>query len=131
MSAPRKPKSRLASGKISAELAARLDRSPPGEPFRSVVLLETPGIPPTSRRQSRAERTAAVQAVKDSARLALEVVDHILHDLGGRRLSAAPDALGSIRVETPPAGVYRLALLKEVRAVLEDQSIAPLPPSSR
>jgi len=43
-------------------------------------------------------------------------------------MSAAPDALGSIRVEVTPEGIYRLAHLKEVKAVLEDQGVSPLPP---
>ena len=65
--------------------------------------------------------------MKDAALSALTIVDDVLDQLGGRRLSASPDALGTVRVEATPEGIYRLAHLKEVKAVLEDQGIVPLP----
>ena len=114
--------------KISAEFAARLDQSPPDQALRSIVLLETETGGGGRKAPSREGRRAAVTAVKQSAKLALRRVDEVLERIGGHRLSAVPDALGSIRVEVTPEGIYRLAHLKEVKAVLEDQGLSPLPP---
>jgi hypothetical protein len=127
MAAARKPKMQPERDKISAEFAARLSRSPSDTPLRSIVLLEIGGEAAVPKRPSRMDRKAAVARVKEAARSALTVVDDLLERLGGRRLSPSPDALGSIRVEATPEGLYRLAHLKQVRAVLEDQGIAPLP----
>jgi hypothetical protein len=126
MAAARKPQ----RDKISAEFAARLDQSPPDQALRSIVLLETETAGGGGREPpSRERRRAAVTAVKQSAQLALKTVDEVLERIGGRRLSAAPDALGSVRVEVTPEGIYRLAHLKEVKALLEDQGLFPLPPA--
>lgn len=114
--------------KISAEFAARLARGPADRPCRSIVLLRTNAGSARRKRPGKDERMAAVEAVKASAQSALKVVDELLERIGGRRLSAAPDALGSIRVEVTPEGIYRLAHLKEVKAVLEDQGVSALPP---
>jgi hypothetical protein len=114
--------------KISAEFAARLARGPADRPCRSIVLLQTGAGSDAPKHPGRSQRKAAVAAVKESAQKALEVVDEVLERIGGRRLSAAPDALGSIRVEVTPEGIYKLAHLKEVKAVLEDQGLSPLPP---
>lgn len=127
MAAARKP----LRDKISSEFAARLDQVPAGRPCRSIVLLETGPGSAGPKRPTRAERKAAAEAVKSSTQSALKVVDDVLLRLGGRRLSPAPDALGSIRVEVTPEGIYTLAHLKEVKAVLEDQGMsAPRPPGS-
>ncbi len=113
--------------KISAEFAARLQQAPADRPCKSIVLLETDDRPVKPEPPATARRKAAVEAVKASARSALKVVDEVLERSGGRRLSEAPDALGSIRVEVTPEGLFRLAHLKEVKAVLEDQNVFPLP----
>ena len=128
MSAARDPHPK--PDKISAEFAARLDRSPSDKPVRSLLILETGAKAGGSNRQSRSDRESTVKAVKESARSALSVVDKVLDQLGGRRLSPLPDALGTIRVEATPEGLYRLTQLNVVRAVLEDQGIAPLPEPS-
>ena len=52
-----------------------------------------------------------------------EGVDEVLARFGGRRLSDAPDALGSLPVETTCAGIHALAECDGVSAVLEDQPI--------
>jgi hypothetical protein len=114
--------------KISAEFAARLAQGPADRPCRSIVLLQMSTGSARPKRPAKGERKAAVKAVKAAAQSALKVVDEVLQGIGGRRLSAAPDALGSIRVEVTPEGIYRLAHLKEVKAVLEDQGLSPLPP---
>lgn len=124
MAAARKPQ----RDKISAEFAARLEQGPADRPCKSIVLLQTNLGSAGPKRPTRTERKAAVEAARFSAQSALKVVDEVLGQIGGRRLSSAPDALGSIRVEVTPEGVYRLAHLKEVKAVLEDQGVSPLPP---
>ncbi len=120
MAAARKPQ----RDKISAEFAVRLQQGPADQPCRSIVLLQTDAAAASPKEPTRAERKAAVNALKVSARSALKVVDEVLEQSGGRRLSDAPDALGSIRVEATPDGIYKLAHLKEVKAVLEDQGVS-------
>ncbi len=123
MAAARKP----LRDKISAEFAARLKQGPPARPCRSIVLLQTDAGAAPPRQPTRAVRKATVEALKAAAQSALRVVDEVLEQSGGRRLSDAPDALGSIRVEVTPEGIYKLAHLKEVKAVLEDQGLSKLP----
>ncbi len=123
MAAPRKPQ----RDKISAEFASRLQQGPADRPCRSIVLLQTDARATGSKQPTRAERKAAVDALKAAAQSALKVVDEVLEQSGGRRLSDVPDALGSIRVEVTPEGIYKLAHLKEVKAVLEDQGVSKLP----
>jgi hypothetical protein len=124
MAAARRPQ----RDKISAEFASRLDQSPPDQALRTIVLLDTGSGKGGRRLPSRDRRRAAVTAVKQSAQLALKTVDEVLERIGGRRLSTTPDALDSIRVEVTPEGIYMLAHLKQVKAVLEDQGLFPLPP---
>ncbi len=124
MPAARKPQ----RDKISAEFAARLAQGPADRPCRSIVLLQTNPPPAGPKRPGKDERKAAFEAVRSSAQSALQVVDKVLERIGGRRLSDSPDALGSIRVEVKPEGIYKLAHLKEVKAVLEDQGVSTLPP---
>ena len=63
---------------------------------------------PRGQRQSRAERKAAIEAVRTSAEQALGDIDHTLQRFGGARLAARPDALGSIPIETTVAGIQAL-----------------------
>jgi hypothetical protein len=75
------------------------------------------------RRQSTAEREAAVAETKAGAAELLPEIDRLLGEVGGRRLSQAPDALGTILVETTRAGLRRLSASSCVKAVLEDQPL--------
>ena len=111
--------------KISREFGNRLAGMPPEEKVQAVVVLERNSAKrPTSRRQDRAERALAIEAVKKSAGTALAQMDKTLKEFGGRRLQADLTALGTITVEATPAGIKALALSKGVRAVLEDQRMS-------
>lgn len=110
--------------RISAEFATRLDRLGPDQKVRAVVLLGTEGTQSsTARRQSYAERQAAIEAMRSLGERALGDIDDILERFDGKRLSEGPDALGSITVETTPPGIRALATSEWVRAIVEDQDI--------
>src|SRR5262245_4365412 len=114
--------------KISAEFAARLARLEPQQKVRAIVLINIDTASgAVGRRQSHAERQAAIQAVRASAEQALGDIDTILERFDGERLASRPDALGSIPVTTTPAGVQALAASERVKAILEDQRIYPHP----
>lgn len=110
--------------KISAGFAARLKRLEPSDKVHTIVLLRTGDVTsPPGKRQSRAEREAAVEAMRSSAGEALAEIDEILEHTNGRRFADAPDALGSIPVESTPAGIQALASSEWVKAIIEDQPI--------
>ncbi|OGG43664.1 MAG: hypothetical protein A3F84_25795 [Candidatus Handelsmanbacteria bacterium RIFCSPLOWO2_12_FULL_64_10] len=110
--------------KISPEFAARLDRLEPQQRVRAMILLRAEGPGKLAgQRQSRAERRAAVEAMRKSAEQALIEIDGILEHFGGQRQAERPDVLGTISVETTPAGIQAIAASKSVKAVLEDQAI--------
>lgn len=114
--------------KISPEFNARLLRLRPEQKVRAIVMLRTKGIElPPGRRQSRVYRGAVVEAIRKSVESALIDIDEILKLFDGKRLATNVDALGSIPVETTPAGITALAACDHVKAVLEDQVISPLP----
>lgn len=114
----------LGKEKISPAFAARLARLRPGQTIHAIVLLRGNNTEmPTTRRQSRAERKAAIEARKQAAEEALYAIDGILEDLGGERLADHPDALGSIPIEATAASIDALAESDRVIAILEDQAI--------
>ena len=114
---------RKVPGKVSPGLASQLERLRPGEKVRVVVMLRTPAAGSGRRRTSSADRDAAVEAVKESARNALVEVDDILERFGGRRLADSPDALGSVPIKATAPAIYALARSRKVKAIMEDQSI--------
>jgi hypothetical protein len=113
--------------KISAAFRARLNRMNPQQKVRAIAVLRlgdaevTPG-----RRQSPAERQAAIEAMHKSAEPALVEIDRILRHFGGKRLASSVNALGSVPVESTPDGITALASLDSVKAILEDQPISLL-----
>ena len=110
--------------KISPEFITRLDHLGPREKVRAIVLLHTGAVGRSSGgRQSRAEREAKVEALRQFAKEALQDVDDILARYDGQRLARGPDALGSLPVETTAAGIKALTTSEWVKAVLEDQDI--------
>lgn len=110
--------------KISSEFSSRLARLGPGDKVHAFVLLRTGGTSNrSSKRQSRDERKAAVEASRKSAERALTDIDTILQRHDGRRLARRPNALGSMPVETTAAGIKALASSRWVQAILEDQPI--------
>lgn len=111
--------------KISPEFEARLSGLPSKKKIRAVVLIENQGrdgkdSQPVSR---AAMRRRALSAAKRSAKDALPQLDNILLKHDGRKLAPSVDALGSIAVETTPAGIRALAKSIHVKAILEDQAI--------
>ena len=89
---------------LSAQFRHRLEGSLVGTTVRAVVVLGEDGA-------------------------ALRILDEELSAGGGERLSPGPNALGTVTVRAPAATVIRLASLRGVEAVLEDQAIDPaLPP---
>lgn len=108
--------------KISSEFASRLARFGSERKVRAVVLLQTKGAASrVSRRQSPVERGVAIETIQKSAQQALGEIDNILKRFGGRRLTDTPDSVGSILVETTPAGINSLVESKSVNAILENQ----------
>ena len=113
--------------KLSPEFRARLDRLGSKQKVRAIVVLEAIDASGSSgRRQSRAERKAALEAVRKSAGAALAQIDDTLEPFHGSRLSWNPNVLGSILVEANAAGIMALAESKYVKAILEDQPISLL-----
>ena len=109
------------NGKISSEFAARLDSLEPQQKIRAIVLLNAKNTRRSNtQRQSRAERQAAIEAIRKSAEQALGDIDNTLERFNGKRLSENPDALASILVEATAAGINALAESEKVRAILED-----------
>jgi hypothetical protein len=118
--------------KLSTEFKARLDRLGPQQKVRAIVMLHGKDTGKTpARRQSSAERQAAIESVRKSAEQALVDIDRILECFDGQRLAKSPDALGSISVETTAAGITALASCGHVKAILEDQPISLLAGSKR
>lgn len=115
------------AAKISPAFDKRLASLPPDVPVRAILVLHS-HVPPktTERRLTREERQARIQAMRRSAQASLSTIDAILHRLGGSRLSDQPTALGTITVETNPAGIFAFAATDEVQAILEDQPIERL-----
>jgi hypothetical protein len=111
--------------KVSGALASRLDRLPRDETIQLIVRLNTPPMhdPPGDRAARRANRAAAVDAVRVAARSALSEVDEILARFHGRRLSPDVNALGTILVETTAEGAHALAASRQVRTLLDNQSV--------
>ena len=80
----------------------------------------------TGKRQSRIERQAAIQSVRESASQSLANIAEIIQYFDGQVLVDCPDALGSIPVEITAAGIVALAKSEVVKAVMEDRSIYPV-----
>ena len=113
--------------KISAPFRSRLSKLSAREKVRALVLVRTGQVAKgTGRRQSAAERKAAVDAIKAATTAALPEIDEILGQFDGRRLADVPNAMGCLPVETTSAGVEAIAQSELVEAILEDQPISLL-----
>jgi len=101
-------------------------RSDSGGSVHAVVLLNTTkssGVD-DRKRPDHSRRQAAIDALRRSASMALVDIDEILARFGGRRLSDAPTALGTIIVETNAEGIAALAKSEHVKAVMQDQPVS-------
>ena len=113
--------------KISPAFKARLEHLKPQQRIRVIVMLHLRVITRKStQRQSRAERQAAIDAIRKSGESVLPDLDKILQQFGGKRLADSVNALGSVPVETTAAGVIALADYERVSTILEDQKISLL-----
>jgi hypothetical protein len=111
-------------GRIGPELDRRLRASRPDDRLRVVLLVAAaPAGAVAPRRRRRAETGARMRA---AAHDLLPAVDSLLTAHGGERLSAEATVLGTLAVETTPAGVQALACLPAVEAVLGDQELVPM-----
>ncbi len=92
---------------------------------RAIVMLETePAARGTGRRALRTHRKKLTEAMQRSVEAAADDIAEVLEKFGGRRLEHQLDALGSLAVETTPAGIKALSECPRVRAILEDQSLS-------
>lgn len=113
--------------KLSSEFASRLRHLSPDQTIRVVVLLRVQDAARlTGKRQTAAERQAAIETMRQSAAQALQDIDSIVQNSGGRRLTDSPDLLGSIALETNADGIQHLAQSDWVQAILEDQKVSSL-----
>ena len=112
--------------KISPAVLARLTRLGPKQRLRAIIVLDTPE--PTTgssgRRPSRGERQAVIDEIRKRASQALKDIDDILTRFSGKRLSEYPTALGTIAVESTPAGIAALSESNYVKAILQDQPVS-------
>jgi hypothetical protein len=91
---------------------------------RVIVLLQVQSIEQMAgKRQSRLERQATIQSVRESAAQVFANIEGIIQHFEGHSLVDRPDALGSIPIEITPAGIEALAKSEAVKAVMEDKSI--------
>ena len=109
--------------KISPEFATRLTQLEPQQKIRVIVVLKVTKTENPAQRQSRQERKAAMQALRESAEEAFNNIRVIIEKFNGKLLRESPDLLGSMPIEINAAGVNALAASDFVKAVIEDQAI--------
>jgi hypothetical protein len=114
--------------KLSPEFAARLQHLNKSAEVEAIVVSNVQRRGST-RRQSTAERNAAIKNVFRGVAPIMTEIDLILHKFGGRRQKAT--AVGTITVATTADGIRALARLPSVQAVLENQPITRLPGAKR
>jgi hypothetical protein len=113
--------------KISPEFEQRLAAREPNGTVQAVLLIAMPALEASSSRRERVARRQDVrETLRAAAALALPEIDRVLARFGGRRLAESVDALGSLPVETTPAGIRALADAEGVKAILENQMVMPL-----
>ncbi|MCX7093033.1 MAG: hypothetical protein NTY50_06235 [Methylobacter sp.] len=113
--------------KISPEFEQHLAIRDPGSTVQAVLLISAPSRKSPSSRQDRiAKRGEMRDRLQAAAELALFEIDQVLARFGGRRLADSVDALGSLPVETTPAGIRALANNSGVQAILENQKVSPM-----
>ncbi len=110
-------------GKVSPALLASLAQLGPKQTLRAVIVLNTTpaSLGTNGRRPNRDERQALIDKTRSSASQALPKIDAILIQFNGRRLSKTPTVLGTISIESTPAGIVALSQSDSVKAILQDQ----------
>ncbi|MUG98332.1 hypothetical protein F7734_40920 [Scytonema sp. UIC 10036] len=115
--------------KISAEFTHRLRKLNPHQVVRVLVLLNLNNNKINQLSNSQKFSNKHISAVKNLRKLekqALNDIHKIMQDNDGKLLAEHFNLLGSIPIEITVAGVYQLATLDVVKAVIEDQEIYPL-----
>lgn len=113
--------------KISPEFERHLSIRDPGSTVQAVLLISVPSRKTLPSRQERISKRGEVKnRLQAASELALSEIDQVLARFGGRRLADNVDALGSLPVETTPAGIRALANASGVQAILENQKVLPM-----
>ncbi len=109
--------------KISFEFAKRIEGFGKHDLVRAIVTLAIPaaGTPDVARNR-RARRNEVIAKRRDPSKTSLDALDAALALHGGKRLGGTT-LLGTVPVETTPAGIDALAALDSVRSIMEDQPI--------
>ena len=116
-----------ANTKVSDTLRSRLEDRKPLDRVRAIVLLELAGMRTgRQRRLSVEERQQLAKTHRQAFATRLPEIDRILSETGGKRLADHPDSVGSLLVETSPAGIIALSRSNAVKAILEDQPVRML-----
>ena len=114
--------------KVSDTLRSRLEARDPMDRVRAIVLLELAGTRTgRQRRLSGEDRRRLAEEHRQAFASWLPEIDRILSETGGKRLAEHPDAVGSLLVETCPAGIVALSQSEAVKAILEDQPVKLVP----
>lgn len=109
---------------LSKEFESRLSRLAPDTVVQAVVVLNVGAVGGSvAGRLGRGRRREVARSVRKAGAELLVQIDSILACHNGRRLCDSPTALGTVRVETTPAGIRALAQSDQVKSVLEDQRI--------
>ncbi|MDJ0715507.1 MAG: hypothetical protein QNJ54_14975 [Prochloraceae cyanobacterium] len=110
--------------KISTEFALRLASFDPQQKITVITLLNTGDTANNQgKRQTRAERKTAIEAMQKSADRSLQNIEPIIQKHDGQKLADKPDILGSIPIEITVAGIKSLCESDSVKAIMENQKI--------
>jgi hypothetical protein len=114
-----------AKKKISQVFQTRLAGLDNDQMIHAIILLKTvPGS--DARGQPRGYRQALTAYTGKSIEKHLPEIDTVLSRYGGRRLADHTSVLGSVPVATTRSGIYALAELPHVKAIIEKQSVSTL-----
>jgi hypothetical protein len=114
--------------KVSSTFSARLARLKPDRKLRVVLVLRPNNgqVYASGEVRTQQGRQTAIEGNRNAASGAIKEIDRILARVEGRRLSDNPTALGTIAIESTPAGIAELSHSDYVKAILEDQPISRL-----
>jgi hypothetical protein len=114
-----------AKQKISQAFQARLAELDDDQTTRATVLLKTDANG-GARGQPRTQRQTLLDTIGRSTEKHLPEIDAVLSRYGGQRLADRANVPGYIPVETTSNGIYALAKLPHVKAIIENQAISSL-----
>ena len=97
--------------------------TPPVSGAMALLIVAEPEVPILDIVLALKENPAGADA-RRAVESAVEEISEILETFGGRRLQGGLDTLGSLALETTPAGIKALAERPDVKAILEDQPVS-------